>query len=224
MTQVLEQHRPQFEKYSALIKEWQEKFNLISRNDLEKIWDRHFADAIKLAELFPDLAFRKVIDIGVGAGFPGIPLSIVNPESQFVMVESITKKCTFLEAVVSGLGLKNVSIINDRAEILGRQETHRDQYDLAIARALAHPPSALEVVLPFVKVGGAAVFWASGPDWEDRERVGKIAEILGGAYKEDKTYHLTNDERSRKLVMIAKKSATPEKFPRRPGMSEKNPL
>lgn len=213
-----------FQSYERLIREWQEKLNLVSRGDLEKIWDRHIRDSLKLYELLPDLKFQKAIDVGCGAGFPGIPLSIARPEKRFVLAESIAKKCSFLNAAVSGLSLTNVAVVCARSEELGRDKTHRDRYDLTVARALAHPAAALELAVPFVKVGGACVFWGSGPDWADRSRIEKAAGMLGGVLADEKPYRLEGDDRERKLVLIEKRNPTPEKYPRRPGVPEKNPL
>ncbi|OGR89452.1 MAG: 16S rRNA (guanine(527)-N(7))-methyltransferase RsmG [Elusimicrobia bacterium RIFCSPLOWO2_01_FULL_60_11] len=213
-----------FDAYERLIREWQERLNLVSRGDLEKIKGRHIGDSLKLYELLPELKFQTAIDVGCGAGFPGIPLSIVQSDKTFTLVESIAKKCAFLEAAVSALSLTNVSVICSRSEDLGREKAHRDRYDLAVARALAHPSTALELVVPLAKVGGACVFWGSGPDWADRDRIDKVAAMLGGAYVGDKPYHLEGDDRERKLVLVEKRSPTPEKYPRRPGVPEKSPL
>lgn len=207
-----------------MIGEWSQKFNLVSDGDLEKIRERHFEDSLKLYELFPELTFQNAIDAGSGAGFPGIPLSIASPEKKFVLLESITKKCKFLNAVVERLQLSNVVVLNGRAEEFAREPRHRDQYDLACARALAHPPSAMEMVLPFVKLGGRGVFWASGPAWEDLPWIENIARQLGCEIDKEKTYHLTIDQRSRKLISLAKVKETPEKFPRRAGIPQKDPL
>jgi len=211
----------EFQSYERLIWEWQGRFNLVSRGDLEKIRDRHINDALKLYELFPDLKFQKAIDVGSGAGFPGLPLAIARPEKKFVLVESIAKKCTFLKAVVTGIRLENVTVSCARSEELGRDSFHREQYDLAVARALAHPVAALELVLPFARVGGACVFWGSGPDWADRGRIEKAAEMLGGGYKGEKPYRLLGDDRERKLILIEKISSTLGKYPRRPGVVKK---
>ena len=213
-----------FQAYERLIREWQEKLNLVSRGDLEKIWDRHICDSLKLYELLPDLKFQKAIDVGCGAGFPGLPLAIARPEKDFVLAESIAKKCVFLNAAVSGIHLANVRVVCARSEELGRDKTHRDQYGLAVARALAHPAAALELAVPFAKVGGACVFWGSGPDWADRSRIGKVAVMLGSVLADEKPYRLQGDDRERKLVLIEKRSPTPEKYPRRLGGPEMNPL
>ncbi|OGR82226.1 MAG: 16S rRNA (guanine(527)-N(7))-methyltransferase RsmG, partial [Elusimicrobia bacterium RIFCSPLOWO2_01_FULL_54_10] len=151
-----------FDAYERLIREWQEKLNLVSRGDLEKIRSRHIADSLQLLELFPDLNFQTAVDVGAGAGFPGIPLSIAYPAGNFTLLESVSKKCAFLSACVAGLALPNVAVLNGRSEDFGRGKKHRDAHDLGVARALANPPVALELVLPWVKVGGAAVFWGSG--------------------------------------------------------------
>ena len=209
-----------FQAYERLIRQWQ--VNLVSRGDLEKIWERHIQDSLKIIELFPDLKFERVLDVGSGAGFPGLPLAMAQPGKIFSLAESIAKKCAFLNSVVSALSLSNVTVLCARSEELGRKPNHRDQYDLAVARALAHPVTALELVIPFARVGGACVFWGSGPDWADRKLIEKAAGMLGGAYGGEKSYFLGGIER--KLILIEKTSLTPEKYPRRPGVATKNPL
>ena len=199
--------------YERLIREWQKKFNLVSRGDLEKIWVRHIGDSLKIYEIFPQLSFQNVIDVGSGAGFPGIPMSILRPQVQFTLMEATAKKCAFLHAAIAELPLRNVTVVNGRAEDLGREEIHREKHDLALTRALAHPHSALELVLPFARVGGACVFWGSGPDWENKSRIDKIANILGGTLAQAKSYYLEGDPRERKLFLVEKKIPRPQSIP-----------
>ena len=144
-----------FKTYLALIIEWNNKFNLVSFKSEEEILWRHFADSISCAKMItkhcPNAS--KIADIGTGAGFPGIPLKIVFPDTKLTLIESITKKCTFLEHVVHTLNLENVEIINDRAENLGHQKVHREAYDIILSRALSKFSSNLETTIPLVKLG-----------------------------------------------------------------------
>ena len=215
---------PRFEAYAALLKEWNRRFNLVSAGDLPKIGERHFEDSLKFRGLFPGLPFERAIDVGSGAGFPGLPLALEFPGKRFDLLESVGKKCTSLRTAATELGLRNVQVLNGRSEVLAREAGHRETYDLGVARALDRPAAALELVLPLVRTGGACVFWAAGEDWKDRSLLNRVAHRLGGEIAEEKAYVLGEDSRIRKLVLVQKRSPTPEEFPRRAGIPGKNPL
>ena len=138
--------RSRLAAYEGLIRSWSEKFNLVSKGDLKKIWARHFEDALMLSKLFPDWAFESAIDVGSGAGFPGIPIKVSQPDLRLVLAESVGKKCVFMKEAVTSLALSQCEVVCERAESLGRDQRYREKFDAAFARALAHPDAALELV------------------------------------------------------------------------------
>lgn len=235
--------------YEQFIIEANVKFNLISHYDIEKLWFRHFLDALIplkifnsfLVEMFHvrqkdelsqksiqnlDQNPRKFIDVGSGAGLPGIPLSIVMPRYEMVLLESNDKKCHFLNECIIALALKNVQVVRDRAETLARNPLHREQYDFAITRALSKPASALELLLPFVKVGGKAIFWVSANEEFSSGKLADVSKILGGRFIAEEEYFLPEDEslKKRKIVLVEKIENTNEKYPRKIGIPQKRPL
>lgn len=169
---------------------------------------------------------KRIIDVGSGAGLPGVPLSIVLPGSEITFLESNGKKCNFLEECIVSLSLKNACVIRERAEILACDPLHREKYDFAAARAVAKPASAFELLLPFVKVGGKAIFWASGEEWDDKVKIENVGKILGGRFVSEKEYILPEGDniRKRKIILIKKVESTDRKYPRGPGIPQKRPL
>ena len=214
----------QFAAYARLIEEWSKKFNLVSRGDLAKLWGRDFQDSLTPAQIFPQLSFERAIDVGSGAGFPGIPLNILWPERKFILLETTAKKCRFLREVLASLSLNESRVVSERAETLGKDPEYREGFDLALARALAHPSTALELVMPFVKVGGRALFWASGLEWDQASKISRISEALGSVPEQTRPYRLPEEPRERKLILIRKKIPTDLKYPRRVGIPQKNPM
>ena len=213
-----------FTAYAGLIRDWSKRFNLVSKNDLEKIWTRHFMDSLMPLSLHPDLAFDSAIDVGSGAGFPGVPVKIVRPATLLAFADSTGKKCSFIQEVLSALGLANCEVANSRAEILGQDAGYRERFDVAFTRALAQPPAVLELAFPFVKVGGVAIFWAAGPKWEERKKIDRIANGLGCSFRSRKPYRLAEGDREREIVIFEKKKPTDPRYPRRTGVPEKSPL
>ena len=166
----------------------------------------------------------RYIDIGAGAGFPGLPLKIVHPQMKLTLLEATGKKVNFLEDIVGKLGLREVDIVRGRAEELGQQPTHREGYDMALARAVAQFPVLLEYALPLLKVGGIFVA-QKGVEIEDEVEAAQPAmKILGGAVNKVRAVHLPGLEDPRHLVVVEKVASTPERYPRRAGIPAKRPL
>lgn len=212
------------EQYRAMLLEWNEKMDLtsVSKEDMAL---RHFADSLlPLREegLFP--RGLRLIDVGTGAGFPGLPLAITRPDMQVTLLEAQGKRCHFLQAVKEALSLSNVEIINDRAENLGRAEGRREGYDLAVARAVAPLNILCEYLMPFVKVGGRAICW-KGPALRDEWTDGQAAaETLGGRVLPALPMEMPGEESGHVLCVIEKTEATLPQYPRKNGIPAKRPL
>lgn len=220
-----------FETYYGELVAWNEKFNLTAITDYDQVQIKHFLDSLTC--LLADEDFTRTIcqqrgvraiDIGAGAGFPGLPLKIVCPGLRLTLLEATGKKVGFLEHVVSRLGLVGVEVIKGRAEELGRDAVHREHYDLALARAVAALPVLVEYALPFCRLGGLFVAQKGAEaDAEARAAKGAIG-TLGGALRRVVHLELPHLDEARSLVVIEKIAHTPEKYPRRPGIPSKRPL
>jgi 16S rRNA (guanine527-N7)-methyltransferase len=214
----------QFDAYLSLLLTWNEQMNLTAVRDPHTILIRHFLDSLSCAAVMGDLNGRSLIDVGTGAGFPGLPLKILYPSLQLTLVDSIAKKTAFLEAVVANLELENTVILAERAEILGQQEFHRQQYDWAVARGVIEMRALTEYLLPLCKIGGYMLA-QKGENAEKETRAAQNAiQILGGGDVTSHSVQLPEMEMPHFLVVIEKKGETPDKFPRRPGMPGKRPL
>lgn len=234
----------QFKNYQQVIQKFYSKINLISHSDLSKIWIRHFIDSLIPIKLFQPVLLNyiycslcrersyarpmariKAIDIGSGAGFPGVPIAMMLDQVEFLLVESSRKRAVFLEHILlRELALKNVKVANERSETLLRDPSYRESFDFAFTRALAKPPVALELLLPFLKAGGKAFFWASGPEWDEKEKLEKCAVALSGKWLAEKKYILPQDHRKRKIVLIEKIFQSDEKDPRMEGILKKRAI
>jgi len=225
--ELSEEHLRAFEIYYRELVAWNEKFNLTAITDYDQVQIKHFLDSLTclLAVRSPKSEVRgRAIDIGAGAGFPGLPLKIVCPGLQLTLLEATGKKVSFLEHIVSRLGLTGVEVIKGRAEELGRDEAHRERYDLALARAVAELPVLVEYALPFCKLGGLFVAQKGAEgDAETKVAEGAIT-TLGGTLRRIVHLELPHLAEPRSLVVIEKTAPTPEKYPRRPGIPSKRPL
>ena len=206
---------PIFETYLNELIEWNKKFNLTAITDPEEIRRKHFDDSLLLLQAMK-LMDESVVDVGAGAGFPGIPLKIVCPEIKLTLVEATKKKVEFLEHIIKLLDLKNTAAVWARAEDFAQQ--HRESFDLAVSRAVAEMSVLCEYSLPLVRVGGAFIAYKEVTVEPEIAAARQALEILGGALREVRKYP------ARSLVIIDKVNVTPVKYPRRAGMAKKRPL
>jgi len=216
-----------FAHYANLLLEWNNKINLTAITDPEEIVVKHFLDSLSLLAILDPIADKslKLIDVGSGAGFPGIALAIMRPTWQVTLVESVGKKADFLHLVVNKLGLKQVRVIWERAEKLGQHKKYRESYDVAVARAVAALPVLAEYCLPFVRVGGC---WVAQKGPKVKEELGSSRNAfgqLGGKLRAVEAISVPGmEDQSRYLIVVEKIKATSRTFPRRPGIPSKRPL
>ncbi|MBR4575397.1 MAG: 16S rRNA (guanine(527)-N(7))-methyltransferase RsmG [Lachnospiraceae bacterium] len=212
-----------FEEYYALLISWNSKFNLTAVTGREDVYIKHFLDSLALLS-FCDINDKLILDVGTGAGFPGIPLAIMNAKSDIVLLDSLSKRIFFLETVVDKLNLSNVKCICGRAEELGHDVHFRQSFDIVTSRAVAGLNILSEYCLPFVKSGGSFISY-KGPDPDDelRQALNAIS-LLGGCPPDLQKYNIPFTDIARSLIFIEKSFDTPERFPRRTGKPLKKPL
>lgn len=214
----------QFLQYYALLKEWNQKMNLTAIEEPVEVAYKHFVDSALLCRVIPQLAERSLIDIGTGAGFPGVPLKIMEPSLQLTLFDSLNKRITFLKEVCQQLQLSDVQTIHGRAEDFAQKIDYREQYDLASARAVARLPVLVEICLPFVKVGGYFIA-LKGPELEQEiAESSRALQLLGGKIKDVQKLTLLDGKYSRSIAVILKTAPTPKKYPRKAGTPQKSPL
>ena len=210
-------------RYHALLTEWNARIDLTAVLDPEEMVDRHYLDsAAPLAlGLIPQGA--RVIDVGTGAGLPGIPLCILRPDLRVTLLDAQRKRVTFLQAAIEALDLP-AQAVHMRAEDAARDEAHRETYDVAVSRAVAATPTLLELTLPFVRVGGRAIAW-KGPGLQaELEQARRAAHLLGGALEGVMDAPVPGRDWQHVLLVCAKRQKTARQYPRRAGLPGKNPL
>ena len=220
----IELTKEQIEKYynyMNLLLEWNEKINLTAIIDPKEIILKHFVDSLTIAKYIKD--DEKLIDVGTGAGFPGIPLSIVKENTDIVLLDSLNKRINFLEEVKENLKLENITTIHGRAEEFGKNKKERETYDIATSRAVAPLNILLEYLLPLVKVGGRAICM-KGSNIEEIENAKNALEILGGKIEKIEEITLPNSDIKRNIIIVKKVKNTPSKYPRKPGTPSKEPI
>ena len=214
-----------FRVYADELMDWNQRTNLTAIVEREAVEVRHFADSLScLLAMRPPLAGVRVIDVGTGAGFPGLPLKIVCPAMDLTLVEATGKKVDFLRHVVEVLGIEGVTLINERAEVLGRMGEHREAYDWVLARAVAGMSTLAEYLLPMCRVGGACLAQKGEAAHQEVTEAQHAIRVLGGRLRGFTQVELPTVAETRYLVRIDKVAATPPRYPRRPGIPAKRPL
>jgi 16S rRNA (guanine527-N7)-methyltransferase len=211
-------------RYERLLLDWNARFNLTAIDLPHKIRTKHFLDSLTCLLVMRDTPVDRVVDVGTGAGFPGIPLKIACPGMRLTLVESVSKKAVFCHHVVNELGLEGVEILTERVEVIGSKPAYRQQYDWALARAVARMPVLMEYLLPLVRVGGHALAMKGESGPAETQAAEHAMRILGGGLRQILPVALPGVEDERYLVVVDKKAATPDQYPRRVGMPAKRPL
>ncbi|BEU86585.1 16S rRNA (guanine(527)-N(7))-methyltransferase RsmG [Selenomonas sp. TAMA-11512] len=212
-----------FTKYADLLVEWNAKINLTAITEDEDIAKKHILDSLTVLEagIKEDAA---VIDVGTGAGFPGLPLAIHREDVEVTLLDSLNKRVNFLQAVIDTLELPNVRAVHARAEEAARDGAHRERYDVAVARAVARAPVVFEYLLPFAKVGGKAVAMKGKSADEEREEAAKVVRTLGGAPIRAVPVRIPTLDDARTLLIAEKTSKTPKTYPRKAGTASRSPI
>jgi 16S rRNA (guanine527-N7)-methyltransferase len=213
-----------FQTYYEELADWNRRLNLTSITGFDDVQLKHFLDSLTVTLAGQPLEDARVIDIGAGAGFPGLPLKIVFPDMKLVLLESRGKKATFLEHIVKKLGYADIEVIARRAEEAARLTNYRESFDIVLARAVAPLPELVELALPFAGTGSVFIAQKKGGIDTEVEEAAEAIKLLGGHLREVKTVDLKELAGDRRLVIIDKVSLTPQAYPRRPGMPKKRPI
>lgn len=214
-----------FDVYANLLVEWNEKVNLTAITDLEGVRVRHFLDSLSLVKIAPMTAGTRIIDVGTGAGFPGLPLKIIFPEIHLTLLEATGKKLNFLRHVCESVGITSgVEFLHARAEDAGQMPDQRATYDLVVARAVARLPGLLEYLLPLARVGGRCIAMKGRTAQSEAADAAKALKTLGGKLVGIETVQLPGLDEPHYLVIVEKVALTPGIYPRKPGIPTKTPL
>lgn len=207
--------------YKELLKEWNKKINLTAIIDDEEIIIKHFIDSLTIEKYIEENA--SIIDVGTGAGFPGIPVKIVRDDIKLTLLDSLNKRILFLEEVLNKNNIENTVCVHGRAEDYGKDSKYREKYDIATARAVANMSTLLELCLPFVKVGGKFICM-KGNNVEEIEEAKKVLEILGGEIEKIENFIIPDTDIERNIIIVKKVKETPKQYPRKAGTPAKQPI
>lgn len=219
---VTQKQLDQFNLYYMLLVEWNEKMNLTAITEYGEVLMKHFLDSVSIIKANDFSKISSVIDIGTGAGFPGIPIKIMFPDIKITLLDSLQKRIGFLNTVISELGLENVETIHGRAEDFARNIVYREKYDLCVSRAVANLSTLSELCLPFVCVNGFFISYKSDKSNEEIENAKNAFNLLGGKLSDIVNFNINDNGRS--LVVISKIKNTNKKYPRKAGTPAKEPL
>lgn len=217
-----EEQLNKFKKYMDLLLEWNEKINLTAITEEDEVILKHFVDSLTVLKYIDDGA--SIVDVGTGAGFPGIPVSIAKDNINVTLVDSLNKRINFLEEVISDIDLKTIKAIHSRAEDFGQNKEYREMYDISVSRAVANLSVLVEYLLPLVKVGGKCICM-KGSEVEEEITNAKFAiKELGGKIELVDEFCLPGTDIKRNIIVIRKEKETPKKYPRKSGTPSKQPL
>jgi len=220
--ELVEEMKQQFEEYKNLLLEWNEKINLTAITEEDEIILKHFLDSLTISKYVKK--GKSIVDVGTGAGFPGIPLKIARKDVKVTLVDSLNKRILFLNDVIEKLSLKDIETLHYRAEEFGQNKKYRESFDIATSRAVANLSTLVEYLLPLVKVGGICICMKGSEIKEELESSKKAIEILGGEIQEIEEFCLPETDIKRNIVVVKKISSTPKKYPRKPGTPSKEPI
>lgn len=216
--------KEQFQKFYEMLIEWNKVMNLTGITEYEEVVQKHFLDSLAMVQVQEPMKVNSLIDVGTGAGFPGIPLKIAYPHMKVVLLDSLNKRIKFLNEVIKELELKDITTIHGRAEELGRDQLYREKFDCCVSRAVARLSVLSEYCMPLVKENGYFIPYKSGKIEEEMEQSKKAISILGGKIESVYRFCIPDTDLERSLVCIQKKKPTPKRYPRAAGKPLKEPL
>ncbi len=219
--QLSEDELSAFTVYKDLLSEWNQKINLTAIEEDKDVVSKHFVDSLSIIPFLNNS--KTLIDVGTGAGFPGLPVKIAKPDLEVVLLDSLEKRIGFLNKVINELNMEKITALHSRAEDTGNSPKYREKFDAVTARAVAALPVLLEYCMPLVRIGGIFIAM-KGSSLSDKDEAGKALNILGGTIEEVKEFYLPGSDMKRNIIVIRKLRQTPTKYPRKAGKPSKEPL
>ena len=219
---ITDEQLKKFYRYMDLLLEWNEKINLTAITETDEVILKHFIDSMTVFKYLVES--KNIIDVGTGAGFPGIPIAIMNQNKNITLLDSLNKRIIFLNEVCSELKINNIKTYHGRAEEFGHNKQHREKYDIAISRAVANMTTLVEYLIPFIKVGGRCICMKGNDIEEELEQAKFAIKELGGKIEKVERFNLPNSDMERNIIIITKIKETPNRYPRKAGMPSKMPL
>lgn len=220
--ELTEKQKDQFNKYYKLVTYWNERINLTAISDEDEFYTKHFYDSIATSFYYDFSNIKSICDVGSGAGFPSIPLKIIYPHLEVTIVDSLNKRIKFLNLLSEELGLENCRFVHGRAEDIGQNKEYRESFDIVTARAVARLNILAELCLPLVKKGGYFLSLKAQKADEEKNEAIKAITLMGAKLEDDNLFYIEGEERH--ILQIKKTKETPNKYPRKAGTPNKNPI
>lgn len=221
---LTDDQKSQFDLYYELLIEWNRVMNLTGITDYDEVNLKHFTDSLTISRIIDMAQINTLIDVGTGAGFPGIPIKIAFPHIKVYLLDSLNKRIKFLNEVIKKLGLKNIYAFHGRAEDFAKDRQYREKFDVCVSRAVANLSTLSEYCIPFVKTGGYFVSYKGGDSDEEVIRSENAITFLGGEIENTDRFFLPDTDMGRTLIKIRKRKSTPNRYPRKAGIPSKEPL